>query len=125
MPVIDIANQLVAFCKEGKNLESINTLYADDVVSVEAAPPPAGGDRVTEGIEGVRGKNKWWSENHEIHSASVEGPWPHGDDRFAVRFTYDITNKPMNMRMQMDEIGVFHVADGKIVREEFFYQMGG
>lgn len=125
MPVIDIANQLVAFCKEGKNLESINTLYADNVVSVEASPPPSGGDRVTEGIEGVRGKNTWWSENHEIHSASVEGPWPHGDDRFAVRFTYDITNKPMNMRMQMDEIGVFHVADGKIVREEFFYQMGG
>ncbi len=125
MSVLDIANQLVAFCKEGKNLESINTLYADNVVSVEAAPPPAGGDRVTTGLDGVRGKNQWWSDNHEIHSASVEGPWPHGDDRFAVRFTYDITNKPSGMRMQMDEIGVFHVADDKVVREEFFYSMGG
>lgn len=56
----------------------------------------------------------------------MEGPWPHGDDRFAVRFTYDITNKPSGMRMQMDEIGVFTVADGKVVREEFFYPpMGG
>ena len=124
MSAIEIANQLVAFCKEGKSLESINTLYAEDVVSVEAAPPPAGGERVTKGIEGVRAKNQWWSDNHEIHSASVEGPWPHGDDRFAVRFTYDITNKPSGMRMQMDEIAVFHVADGKISREEFFYQMG-
>lgn len=126
MSVIEISNQLVAFCKEGKNLDSINTLYANDVVSVEAYAPQAGGDRVTEGIDGVRGKNQWWSDNHEIHSASVEGPWPHGDDRFAVRFTYDITNKPSGMRMQMDEIGVFTVADGKVVREEFFYPpMGG
>ena len=76
MSVIEIANQLVAFCKEGKNLESINTLYAENVVSVEAAEPQQGGQRVTEGIEGVRGKNQWWSENHEVHEASVEGPWP-------------------------------------------------
>lgn len=125
MSAFEIGKQLVAFCKEGKNLDSINTLYADNVVSVEAAPPPAGGDRVTNGIEGVRGKNQWWSENHEIHSASVEGPWPHGEDRFAVRFQYDITNKPSGMRMQMDEIGVFTTEGEKVVREEFFYSMGG
>ena len=124
MSAKEIGQKLVALCREGKNLESINTLYAEGVESVEAAPPPAGGERVTKGIEGVRGKNQWWADNHEIHSASVNGPYPHGDDRFAVRFEYDITNKPSGMRMQMDEVGVFHVADGKIVREEFFYDMG-
>ncbi|MCA9707014.1 MAG: nuclear transport factor 2 family protein, partial [Myxococcales bacterium] len=109
MSLMEIANQLVAFCKEGKNLESINTLYADDVESIEAADPPQG-DRVTKGIEGVRAKNQWWGENHEVHSAGVEGPWPHGSDRFAVRFSYDVTNKPSGQRYQMDEIGVFTVA---------------
>ncbi len=74
----------------------------------------------------MRGKNQWWSENHELHSTSVEGPWPHGDDRFAVRFAFDITHKPSGMRMKMDEIGLFTVSDGKVVREEFFYvPMGG
>ncbi len=124
MSAKEIGQQIVNLCREGKNLEAIDTLYAENVVSVEAAPGPDG-NPVAEGIQAVRGKNQWWSENHEIHSASVEGPWPHGDDRFAVRFSYDITNKPMNRRMKMDEIGVFHVADGKVVREEFFYQMGG
>ena len=27
--------------------------------------------------------------------------------------------------IQMDEVGLYHVRDGKIVREEFFYDMGG
>ena len=125
MSAQEIGQKLVAFCKEGQNLESINTLYAPNVVSIEAAAPPGGGERVTEGIEGVRGKNQWWVEHPEIHSAFVHGPYPHGDDRFAVRFQYDITHKPSGMRMQMDEVGVFTVKDGKVVREEFFYDMGG
>jgi hypothetical protein len=65
-----------------------------------------------------------WRANHEVHSAKVEGPWPHGN-RFAVRFTYDVTNKPSGRRMQMDEIGLFTVDSGKIVREEFFYPSEG
>lgn len=123
MSAKEIGQQLVAFCKEGKNLESINTLYSENIESVEAAEPQQGGERVTKGIEGVRGKNQWWSENHENHSAAVHGPYPHGDDRFAVRFEYDITNKPSGMRMQMDEVGIFTVEGGKIVKEEFFYDM--
>ena len=125
MSAKEIGEKLVAFCREGKNLESINTLYADDVESVEASAPPAGGDRVTKGKEGVIGKNQWWTENHEVHEASVEGPFPHGDDKFAVIFRYDITSKPMGgARLKMEEVGVFHVKDGKIAREEFFYSMG-
>ena len=120
----EIGEKLVALCREGKNLECVNTYYADNVMSVEAAAPPAGGDRVAEGIDAIRGKNQWWTENHEVHSSSVEGPYPHGDDKFAVRFEFDITNKPSGQRMQMDEIGVYTVADGKIVREEYFYDMG-
>ena len=123
MSAQEIGNKLVAFCKEGKNLESINTLYADNVVSVEAGTPPEG-ERVAKGIDAVRAKNQWWSENHEIHSAGVEGPYPHGDDKFAVRFNYDITHKPSGQRMQMDEVAVFSVENDKVVREEFFYQTG-
>jgi ketosteroid isomerase-like protein len=43
------------------------------------------------------------------------------DARFCVRFVYDITNKPSGRRMTMDELAVYLVKDGKIVREEFFY----
>ena len=124
MSALEVGKKLVQFCKEGKNLDSINTLYADDVVSIEAAEMQAG-ERVAKGIEAVRGKNQWWMDNHEIHEATVAGPFPHGDDKFAVIFKYDITNKPSSQRMKMEEVGVFHLnADGKVAKEEFFYAMG-
>jgi ketosteroid isomerase-like protein len=122
MNTLDIGKKLVELCREGKNEEAVNTLLADDVVSVEAGGPP-GADPVTKGIEGVRGKGVWWRENHEIHSAKVEGPWPNGD-KFIVRFTYDVTFKPVNQRFTMEEAALYTVANGKIVKEEFFYNMG-
>jgi hypothetical protein len=50
----------------------------------------------------------------------VLGPWTHGD-RIVVGFQYDVTNKPSRKRMKMDEVGLYTVRNGKIVREEFFY----
>ncbi len=117
----EVGTQLVSMCREGKNHECVQKLYADNVVSVESV---AGGgmDREANGKEAVLGKSTWWAENHEVHSAEVMGPFPHGDNKFAVRFKMDVTSKPMgNQRMELDEIGVYEVADGKIVREEFFY----
>jgi ketosteroid isomerase-like protein len=123
MTALEIGKKLVKFCQEGKNLDSINTLYSDDIVSVEAHAPP-GTDRTVKGIEAVRGKHAWWTANHTVHSAETYGPYPHGDDRFAVRFVFDITNKPSERRMMMDEVAVYTVANGKVVREEFYYQAG-
>ena len=123
MNVKEIGETLVQLCRQGKNMESINRLYAEEVESVEAAKPPLG-ERVTKGIEGVRQKNMAWSEMNIVNSHGVEGPYPHGDDRFAVRFSYDVTQKASGQRMKLDEIALFTLAHGKIVREEFFYQMG-
>jgi ketosteroid isomerase-like protein len=41
-----------------------------------------------------------------------------------VGFRYDVTNKPSGRRMTMDEVGLYTVQGGKIVREEFFYNVG-
>ncbi|MGB9148881.1 MAG: SnoaL-like domain-containing protein [Burkholderiales bacterium] len=122
MSTMDIANKLVNFCKQGKNDEALNTLYADDAVSVEAGMPP-GMDPEAKGKTAIKAKGDWWLANHEVHSASVTGPWPHGD-RFIVGFQFDVTHKPSGQRMKMDEVGLYTVRNGKIVREEFFYSMG-
>ena len=122
MSASEIGQRLVDFCREGRNLDAINELYADDVVSVEATDPPEG-EREAHGIDAVRGKNQWWVDSHEMHSASIKGPFPHGEDRFCVLFNFDITHKPSGRRMQMEEVGLFTVADGKVSREEFFYSM--
>jgi hypothetical protein len=121
MTTQEVAQKLVALCKEGKFMEAVESLYAQDIVSVEAMAMP-GGSRETAGLEAVVGKGKWWVENHEVHRASVEGPLVAGN-HFCVRFTLDVTNKPSGRRMNLDELGIYQVKDGKVVREEFFYSV--
>jgi ketosteroid isomerase-like protein len=103
-------------------MEALSTLFADDVVSVEAGASP-GMEREARGLAAVKAKGEWWLANHEVHSAVLTGPWPH-DDRFIVGFQYDVTNKPSGQRMKLDEVGLYEIRNGKIVREEFFYHMG-
>ena len=121
MSTMDIANKLVDLCRQGKNHEA-KSMYAADAVSVEAIAQP-GMEREAKGLAAIQGKGEWWRANHEIHSAAVTGPWPNGD-RFIVGFQYDVTNKPSGQRMKMDEVGLYTIANGKIVREEFFYAGG-
>lgn len=119
MDTKEIGTRLVELCRQGKNDQAIEELYAHDVVSVEASGPP-GMDLTARGKEAIVAKSKWWSENNEIHSALCEGPFPMGD-RFAVYFNYDITNKPSGKRLTMKEVALYRTANGKIAHEEFLY----
>ena len=124
MTTKEIADQLVALCRAGKNIEAVETLLSSNVVSVE----PAGDDAmpaVQTGRDAVRGKNEWWLQNHEIHSVQIKGPLPNGD-RFAVIYNFEVTPKagPMTgKRFRMEEVALYTVSDGSITREEFFYDM--
>jgi ketosteroid isomerase-like protein len=122
MSTLDIAKRYVELVKEHKNAECLSELFAPDAVSVEAGAPP-GQERTARGVEAIRAKSKWWNDNHTVHSGTVDGPFPH-DDRFAVKFSFDVTFKPQDRRFTMNEIGLFTVKDDKIVKEEFFYTMG-
>ena len=120
----EVGTKLVELCKEHKEMEAMETLYSPHIVSIEAMSMPSLPAR-QEGIAAIRGKAEWWFANHEIHGSTVEGPWPNGD-RFIVRFSYDITPKtgPMSgKRLTMQEAALYTVKDGKIVQEEFFYNM--
>jgi ketosteroid isomerase-like protein len=119
---LPIATRLIELCREGKNHQAMTELYSKDIVSVEAGAPP-GESPITTGLDATMAKGQWWVDNHEIHGAKVSGPWPNGN-RFMVRFEYDVTFKPTGARMNMDEIALFTVTDGKITREDFFYTMG-
>ena len=121
---LEVGKQLAELCRVGKNLEAIDTLYSNDIVSIETRGDAHMPQRM-QGIDAIRGKNQWWLDNHEIHSGSVDGPYPNGD-RFIVRMRYDVTPKigPFaGKRMQFEEAGLYTVRDGKIVQEEFFYDM--
>ena len=117
----EVADGLVKLCSQGKFAEATNTFYSPEIISVEAGAPP-GQSRESKGLAAVKAKGEWWAANHEVHSATVEGPLVAGS-HFAVVFKLDVTFKPDGRRFQMEEVAVYKVANGQVVYEEFFYSM--
>ena len=122
MTTYEIGKSYVALVKDRPREECLSTLFSPDAVSVEAVQLP-GRERTVKCLDALRNKSSFFLANNEVHKAEIFGPYPH-DDRFAVRFVFDLTFKPTGERRTMDEIGLFTVVDGKIAREEFFYHFG-
>ncbi len=121
MKLQEIAQELVAGCREGRTAKNLDKLYASDAVSVEATDQ--GNGRETKGIAGIKGKHEWWENAMEVKDLKVSDPMLHGDDRFAVTFEMKGKEKESGKEFDMKEVGVYHVSNGKITREEFFYNM--
>ena len=123
---LEVGKRLVELCRAGKAKQAVDELYSPDIVSIEPHEMP-NMPAQQQGIKAIRGKTEWWEANHITHSGEANGPWPH-DDRFIVHFNFEVTPKagPMaGKRITLDEAGLYTVKDGKIVKEEFFYDMGG
>ncbi|WP_282151366.1 nuclear transport factor 2 family protein [Ruegeria atlantica] len=120
MNLKEIANELVAGCREGRAKANLDKLYADNAVSVEAVDYSGMGREVA-GRDAIRGKHEWWEGAHDVTEASVSDPFVHGEDRFAVIFEVKGTVLESGDSFDMREVAIYHVADSKIVREEFFY----
>ena len=120
MTLAQIAEALLGHIRSDTSKAGIDALYAADAVSVEAVAGPEG--RETRGAEAIKAKHDWWNANFEAASADVAGPFPHGDDRFALIFRVEARNRQTGEASSMEEVAVYHVAGGKIAREEFFYR---
>ena len=122
MTTSEVANKFVTLCRQGKNFDVMQTMYADNIVSVEAERRKTGKFE-TEGKEAVIEKSKEWAGAHEIHGATVDGPFVQNDE-FAVVFEFDVTPKATSKRVKNREIAVYTVSNGLITKEEFFYAEG-
>ena len=120
----EIGERLVELCRADDTKTCLQELYHQDAISVEAGSMPGSDTAETQGLSAIQGKHDWWESAMEVHSAEVDGPYPHGNDRFGVIFNIDCTTRETGERGQFKEIAIYHVADGKITREEFFYQTG-
>ena len=118
----EVASKLVALCREQKWLEAINSLYAEEVVSVEAQKIGAMPAEMR-GLDLVRGKTKWFLATSQVHGCTIEGPFV-ARDKFVVRFDLDVSDTGSGKRAKMSEVGIYTVKDGKIVREEFLPHIG-
>jgi len=114
----DVANRFHELAQQGQWNEIQSELFADDAVSVEPANSP--GLKSVQGIEAIREKGKMFENMvEEMHGGYSNQPQIAGN-HFAVAMGMDVTYKGQG-RMKMDEIAVYEVKDGKIVKEQFFY----
>ena len=121
---MEIGVKLVELSNAGKGLEAVDTLYDEKIVSIEGQGTDEMPARM-EGIEAIRGKNRWWYDNHDVHSSKAVGPFcGHRDDQFAVLFELDATLKSSGERSQMTEVALYTIRGGKVIQEEFLYRMG-
>jgi len=124
MSMETIAKRLIELCREGKFEQAQDELYSKDAQSIEPDGQPDGALGTVKGLDAIKQKGRQFQARTEaLHSMSVSdaiiaGNW------FTVSMTMDITMKEFG-RITMAEICVYHVRDGKIDKEQFFYDMGG
>lgn len=117
MKTQEVANMLVGYCREGKFEEAMTELYGHNIVSIEPKGAPV--ERI-EGIEGVVEKSKQFAEMiEEYHGMEVSDPIV-AENHFSCTMKMDVTYKG-GERNSMEEICVYEVDNGKIVKEQFFY----
>jgi ketosteroid isomerase-like protein len=118
MTTQEIASRLVELCREGKYDQAQDELFSQDAKSVE--PPQAPGMQTAEGMDAIKKKGEvFQSMVEEMHGGYVTDPIVAGN-HISVGLGIDATMKDMG-RTKMDEIVVYEVKDGKIVKEQFFY----
>jgi hypothetical protein len=118
-----VAKRLVALCREFKYEEAQKELYADDAVSIEPEGLPPGALGSVKGLKAIIEKGHQFNAMVEaFHGGTVSEPVIAGS-RFSISMVLDATFKGRG-RTKMEEICLYHVKNGKIVSEQFFYDMG-
>lgn len=118
MSTQEVAKRLSELFKENKWMEAQVELFSDDAQSIE--PPHAQGLQTVKGLDNIRKKGEEFNAMvEEMHGGHVGEPIV-GGNYIAVAMGMDITLKGMG-RKQMEEIAIYEVQNGKIVKEQFFY----
>lgn len=114
----EIANRFHELAQTAQWAKIQSELFSDDAVSIEPAH--------TQGLQSVQGKEaliqkmaNFQGMVEEMHGGYSNPPIVAGS-HFAVAMGMDVTMSGMG-RMQVDEIAVYEVKGGKIVKEQFFY----
>lgn len=113
-----IADKLVEACRTGK-YEDAYAMYAPHCRSIEPEGSPW---KEAVGMEEIAKKGKQWQAMvEEVHSGYVSDPIV-ADGWFSCQMKNDVTFKEGGRKV-LDEVCVYEVKDGQIVREQFFYNI--
>jgi len=110
-----IADRLVALCREQKFVEAYRELYGEEAESIDpqfTVMPPA------RGLITLIEREKQFLAKATIHKVEVSEPLIAGN-HFSVRIYMDFTIEDRGSKI-VDELAVYYVKGGKIVRQQFF-----
>ncbi|MFS4466285.1 SnoaL-like domain-containing protein [Maribacter sp. 2210JD10-5] len=117
MTTKEVADKLVGYCRQGQFDNAMKELYGQDIVSIEPKGAPM---EKVEGFKAVMEKAEFFNNMvAEFHGNEVSEPLV-ADNFFSCRMKMDATFK-QGGRQAMEEICLYQVENGKIVKEEFFY----
>ena len=117
MTTQEVANRLVELCRMGQIDAAQAELFADDAVSIEPDNAPV---KEAKGRDAIAEKSKMFqSMVEEFHGSTISDPIVAGN-YFSMSWGMDVTMKDKG-RMNMEEICLYGVKDGKITSEQFFF----
>ena len=121
MTTQQIAAQYQEMMNQRKFVEIQDNLYHEDVVCQEPEKAAALGFAIiTNGREAIKAKGVARRATIEtFHSYECSTPLVAGE-YFTVTLRQEITFKT-GVRTGLEEIGVFQVKDGQIIKEQFFF----
>lgn len=117
MTTEEIARQLAALCRQGKFEAAHQELFAEDAISIEPYGTPVFA-KETRGLNALLEKGrKFTAMIEQVHAISISDPLVAGSS-FACAMQLDVTIKGHG-RMNVNELCIYEVKDGKIVSEQF------
>ncbi len=118
MTTKEVAFRLYELCSMGKMKETIEELYADNAVAIEA--DESMGEKIVAGKAAILEKEEQFNSYIEaFYGAKISEPLVAGP-YFTLSWWVDWQMKGQE-RMQMEEICLYKVENGKIVSAQFFY----
>ena len=118
MTTQEVADKFYELAQANEMDKIQDDLYSDDAESVE--PPSSPMYKDVKGKAAIKEKGaQFQSMIEEMYGGWTSKPVV-GGNFFSVGMGMDVKMKGMD-RMNMDEVCVYQVKDGKIVKEEFFY----
>ena len=111
----EIAEKLVEYCRTGNYQECYQELYAPDAVSIE----PDG--KTAKGLEEFAKKGEEWNERIVEFKGSYTGDPIVAGNYFSLAMGITAIFNDSPEVVDFKEICVYEIKDGKIVKEQFFY----
>lgn len=117
MTIQEVANRFHNLVSAGQSVEAQAELFANNVECIEPAHAPMPG---TKGKKQVAERlQQWYGACEEMYSVEFSKPVVAGN-HFTMAMKADMKMRGQE-RAQMEEVCVYKVENGQIVKEQYFY----